>query len=93
MDPIKFARALIRLSRFKVGIKEACVLFSIGDGATAAQIAKANSVHPNNAKGRIGIVKAKKLVTSKYQPDGCVTYILTELGQSIIDEVLKQKKP
>jgi len=91
MNHVEFTTALIRLSRFKVGIQEACTLFLMAEETTAANLAAALKTSKNLIKARIGILRNKKLVQSSYQRDGSVRYRLTPLGRSIITATLKTK--
>jgi predicted transcriptional regulator len=91
MTHVEFTSALIRLSRFKVGVIEACTLFCLSEETTAAQVAKATKADNNIAKARIGILKGKKLVESVNHKDRSTTYRLTERGRSIVNSTLKLK--
>lgn len=93
MNHIEFTTALIRLSRHKVGVAEACTLFALAEDTSSDKIAKALGVGKDMARGRIGILKAKKLAEAVWKPDGKVLYRLTPRGRSIIAETLKTGKP
>ncbi len=91
MNHVDFTTALIRLSRHKVGVQEACTLFMLAEETTAANIAAGLKVGKDLIKARIGILRNKKLVESSYRPDGSVRYRLTPRGRAIITSTLKTK--
>ncbi len=91
MTQIEFASALIRLNKNRIGITEACVLFSIGEGATNYQISKATSTDRSTTKARVGVLKRKGLVRQVYDENGQSKYKPTPLGEKLVWQTLKQK--
>jgi DNA-binding MarR family transcriptional regulator len=90
MNQLEFTTALIRLSQHRVGITEAATLFALAEGATVAQLMKIFRLDRTAIKGRVGILRAKKLAVTSFNGDGTAVYRLTERGQKIIEETLKK---
>lgn len=90
MNHIEFTTALIRLSRHRVGIAEAATLFTIAEGATGQQVAKATSVTPDLAKARLRVLRGKRLVEMEERPEANI-YRPSSRGMSIIRDTFKSK--
>ena len=90
MTHLDFTLALVRLSRHKVGVAEACTLFALAEETTSNKIGEALGIGNHLAKGRIGILKSKRLVESVIAPNGSATYRLTAKGAAIITATLKK---
>lgn len=94
MDHIEFTTALARLSRHKIGTKQAVALFALAEGGRASQLAKIYGCTHDVAIGRIASLRAKGLVApGAPNPDGTFSYRPTQAGQKIIRKTLGHKKP
>jgi len=89
MTQIEFASALIRLTRFQIGIGEASVLFSIGEGTNKFDIAKKTGLEPEGARSVIGKLRTKGACRTVYDEDGNARYVLTDDGKRIISETIR----
>lgn len=87
-----FAIRLIRLNRFQIGIGEACVLFSIGDGTTKFEIAEKTGLEPDGARSVIGALRRKGACRTVYDEEGNARYVLTDDGKRIVSETINGKK-
>jgi len=90
MDHTKFTSALARLNRHQIGISEACILFSIGDGASKLEIAEKVGLDANTAKSRAGSIRRKGYCRTVYDEQGNAKYLLTNEGKQIISETLSE---
>ncbi len=81
---------LLRLSQHQIGLREAALLFNI-NGATTETLAKLTGDDKETVRGRIGTLRAKKLVTGKFNEAGHVVYSLTTTGQEIINSTLSEQ--
>ena len=66
-------------------------MLALGDGANTEQIAKAFKIGKQIIKGRVGILRAKKLAETVWNADGTSTYKLTKRGQDLLADVLNEK--
>ena len=90
MNHIEFTSALARLNRHQIGIGEACILFSIGDGAGRFEIAEKVGLDPNTAKSRAGSIRRKGYCRTVYDEQGNAKYLLTNEGKQILRETLNE---
>jgi DNA-binding MarR family transcriptional regulator len=85
---LHFTSKLIRLSKQKVGLREATLLFACTDGETVNKLAAAIAEHRDTVKGRLGVLRKKSLVEiTGYDRDGHAIYKPTAKGNSIIANV------
>jgi transposase len=79
--------ALRKLVKHQVGIAEAALLFAIeGQGMTTSEAADLFEITEKTARGRIGILRKKGLISKAYRPCGACAYRPSYEGQQIIDE-------
>lgn len=82
----EFTDALSRLaSSYKLGLKEAALLFLCADGATTQELAKRAAISPPTVNSRVQILRAKKLVVTRFDPDGTRRICPTKAGLTIIE--------
>lgn len=88
---LSFTLALLRLSSFRVGIAEATMLFLCASpkGETVASLNRAVRIGHANVRGRMRILRDKKLVSAKSGADGDLIFLLTDKGRTIVRSVLK----
>lgn len=87
-DQLTFTIRLIRLSRQRVGIKEAALLFALVDGADIGTLAQALRESKDTVKGKLFVLRSKKLAEAKCDPKGKYTYHLTARGKDIVNNTL-----
>lgn len=83
-----FQQALMRMSKFTVGVKEATALFAIGDGATVYEIADRTKSDRAVTHVRLGMLRAKGLIQSETNREGVIVHRLTTTGLSIVTQTL-----
>jgi DNA-binding MarR family transcriptional regulator len=83
MNTLEF---LTRLSKHKVGVAEAATLFAAEGGKSGKQIAAITRTTAPTVKGRLGALRKKTLIHSRYLKDGTVIYSPTLAGQQIINQ-------
>jgi hypothetical protein len=91
IDHDHFHSALVRMSRFTLGIKEAIALFSIGDGATLQSIAARCRDSKQTLQTRLGMLKLKGYLLPSEKTDGKLIYRLSPLGLEIVNSTLQKK--
>lgn len=84
-----FSEKLVRMSRYRVGVKEAAALFAIGDGATASEVAERAKCDRAIMRIRLGMLRDKGLVKSTPRQAGFVVYKLSAAGKELVETVLK----
>ena len=83
IEPIAAAKTLIRLSKYKVGVREAMCLFLTLGGTTILKMAKAAQEDPRDIRNRVVSLRQKGLVVlvnGIYKP--------THQGLDVINHVL-----
>lgn len=92
-EQITITKALIRLSRHKLGAKESCLLMLTSGGATTKQIAKAAGQTTRTTQTRMHQLRRKRLVKRKGgENNACHTaWIPTEFGLTVIKDILNIK--
>lgn len=92
MTHLDYATALVRMSRHKIGIAEACALFCLGAGCTANQVAKATGSTRDIVSSRLLHLRRKKLVEIFRPNDGSPPiYRPSKLGREVIKKTLNIK--
>jgi hypothetical protein len=88
IDHDQYHHALVRMSKFTIGVKEAAVLFAIGDGATIQSIAARCRDSKQNTQTRLGMLKLKGYLHTDDRTTGKITYRLTPIGLEIVNSTL-----
>jgi hypothetical protein len=88
IDHDEFHSAMLRMSRFTLGVKEAIALFSIGDGATLQTITQRCSDEARTMQTRLGMLRSKGYLLQSEKVDGKLIYRLSPLGLEIINKTL-----
>lgn len=89
MTHLDFTISLIRLSKCKIGMAEASLLFCCKDGATIDQLAKIMKADKVTIRRRGHTLKKKKLLMSVNDMNWFTSYQPTGLGMRIINYVTK----
>lgn len=88
IEPIAAAKTLIRLSNYKIGVREAMCLFLTLGGTTIHKMAKAAQEDPRTIRNRVVSLREKGfvvLVNGIYKP--------THQGLHVINHVLGRVVP
>jgi len=88
IDHDEFHSAMLRMSRYTLGIKEAIALFSIGEGATLQTITQRCSDEARTMQTRLGMLRSKGYLLQSEKVDGKLIYRLSPLGLEIINKTL-----
>jgi hypothetical protein len=88
MNPIDLAKSFIRLSNYRVGVREATCLFLCIGGATNSSVAKAAKEPGFVTRPRLFSLKSKGLIEVIERGDKPNIYRPTLRGQAIINHVL-----
>jgi hypothetical protein len=88
MNPIDLAKSFIRLSNYRVGVREATCLFLCIGGATNTSVAKAAKEPGYVVRNRLISLRNKELIEVVERKDNANIYRPTLRGQTIINHVL-----
>lgn len=89
MNKQEFINAIVRLaSSHKLGLKEAALLFLTADGATTQELAVRAGVSPPTINSRLQILRAKRLIVTRFDPDGTRRICPTKDGLAIIKRTI-----
>ena len=89
MNTTTLTTALIRLSKQRLGVKEAATLFLIAEPMSSSKIAAALGIDKGHVLARIQVLRGKKLARNTWTPDGTVLYTLTPEGKKLVNQVLQ----
>jgi hypothetical protein len=92
IDHDEYHSAMLRMSQFKIGVKEAVALFCIGDGATIQSIAARCRDSKQNIQTRLGMLKMKGYLHTDDRTTGKITYRLTPIGLEIVNSTLAKNE-
>jgi hypothetical protein len=88
MNPIDLAKSFIRLSNYRVGVREATCLFLSLGGTTIERIAKASQENPRVTRCRINSLRAKRLIEKIESSANGNIYKPSRQGLDVINHVL-----
>jgi len=92
IDHDQYHSALVRMSKFTIGVKEAVALFAIGDGATLPSISARCHDSKQNTQTRLGMLKIKGYLHTEDRTTGKIIYRLTPLGLQIVNQTLQKNE-
>jgi hypothetical protein len=92
IDHDEYHSAMLRMSQFKIGVKEAVVLFAIGDGATLSEIVKRCGSDLRTTQTRLGMLKLKGYLHTSDRTTGKIIYRLTPVGLEIVNQTLQKNE-
>lgn len=93
MDLLQFIIPLVRLSRHTISLREAVVLLSCRDGATAVQLANIMGETHKMVWSRCATLRTKGFISrSDKNKQGETVYRPTALGMQIIESINPKKQ-
>jgi hypothetical protein len=82
------AKALEKLTRINIGIKEAAALMAVPqNGITYEALIEKLRLPRQNVKTRFAVLRSKKLIATTYLPDGTPLHRPSTIGAKIIKAV------